>query len=31
VKKQPRRPWIVLHERDGGATALESGGWEHFR
>lgn len=31
VKKQPRQPWIVLHQRDGSATALESGGWEHFR
>jgi thiamine-monophosphate kinase len=31
---QPRRPRparVVLRERDGHATALEAGGWEHFR
>jgi thiamine-monophosphate kinase len=29
--RRPRRPGVVLHERDGHATALETGGWEHFR
>jgi thiamine-monophosphate kinase len=31
MKRKPRRPRIVLRERDGHETALESGGWEHFR
>ena len=30
MKRRPRRPRIVLRERDGHETALESGGWEHF-
>lgn len=29
--RRPRHPRIVLHEQDGGSTALEAGGWEHFR
>jgi thiamine-monophosphate kinase len=28
--KRPRRPHVVLRERNGGVTALEAGGWEHF-
>jgi len=29
--RRPRRARIVLHEHDGRSTALEAGGWEHFR
>jgi thiamine-monophosphate kinase len=29
--RRPRQPLLVLRERDGRATALEAGGWEHFR
>lgn len=29
--RKPRRPAVVLRERDGRSTALEAGGWEHFR
>ncbi|WP_050060832.1 thiamine-phosphate kinase [Silvibacterium bohemicum] len=30
VARRGRRPSIVLRQRDGKTTALESGGWEHF-
>jgi len=29
--RRPRRPRALLRERDGSATALEAGGWEHFK
>jgi thiamine-monophosphate kinase len=30
VARSGRRPSILLRQRDGKTTALESGGWEHF-
>jgi thiamine-monophosphate kinase len=30
VARKGRRPAVVLRERDGRATAVEAGGWEHF-
>jgi thiamine-monophosphate kinase len=29
--RRPRRPWVLLRERDGQTQALEPGGWEHLR
>jgi hypothetical protein len=30
VARKGRRPAVILRERDGRATAVEAGGWEHF-
>lgn len=31
LPQRPRRPRVVLRQRDGQATTLEPGGWEHFK